>query len=83
VDRVHAKDGQTVKSEGYINYVAVRQGGERYIFIFDDAHVGDLVRTVIRFAEDPDLSFDDCSAAAVGESLHRMHWLERKKRGRP
>lgn len=40
-----------------INVLALVKGEERYVFIFDDGHRAEVLRTLGRFASTPDLSF--------------------------
>jgi hypothetical protein len=42
---------------------------DRYIFIFDDDHAGEALRTFNRFATNPDLNFDWYHAARCSQEL--------------
>jgi hypothetical protein len=42
---------------------------ERYVFLWDDAYRADLLRTLGRFASNPDLSFNWYDAAKVSQSV--------------
>ena len=48
-----------------INVLALVKGSERYIFLFDDDHRSDALRTLGRFASNPDLSFTWYDAAVL------------------
>jgi hypothetical protein len=52
-----------------INVIALVKGGERYVFLFDDASRAEALRTLGRFAADPDLSFSWHDAAVLGEKV--------------
>ncbi|MEY4179634.1 MAG: hypothetical protein RLY70_3208 [Planctomycetota bacterium] len=40
-----------------VTILALVKGQERYVFLFDDAHRTEMLRTLGRFAADPELSF--------------------------
>lgn len=47
------------KNAGALYYHIVdKPGGERYLFIYDEAHRVDMFRAFGRYASDPELSFD-------------------------
>ena len=52
-----------------INVIALVKGGERYVFLFDDASRAEALRTLGRFAADPDLSFSWHDAAVLAEKV--------------
>ena len=54
-----------------INVLALVKGEERYIFLFDDAHKSDALRTLGRFASNPDLSFTWYDAAVLSQRLRQ------------
>lgn len=54
-----------------VNVIALAKGGERYVFLFDDASRAEAIRTLGRFAADPDLSFSWHDAAVLGEKVRR------------
>lgn len=59
-----------------INIFALVKGEERYIFVFDDAHLTETLRTLGRFASHPELSFTWRDAAALSQQI-RMDISER------
>lgn len=54
-----------------INVLALVKGPERYIFLFDDRHRTETLRTLGRFASNPDLSFSWFDAAVLGQKVHQ------------
>lgn len=52
-----------------INVIALVKGGERYVFLYDDASRAEALRTLGRFAANPDLSFSWHDAAVLGEKV--------------
>lgn len=65
----HGKD-RTVTQD--INVLALVKGEERYIFLFDDAHRSDALRTLGRFASNPDLSFSWYDAAVLSQRIRQV-----------
>jgi hypothetical protein len=59
-----------------INVLALVKGEERYIFLFDDAHKSDALRTLGRFASNPDLSFTWYDAAVLSQRLRQTSEAE-------
>lgn len=51
-----------------INVLALVKGGERYVFLYDDASRAECLRTLGRFASDPQLSFSWWDAAALASN---------------
>lgn len=54
-----------------INVLALVKGSERYIFLFDDEHRSDALRTLGRFASNPDLSFTWYDAAVLSQKIRQ------------
>jgi hypothetical protein len=54
-----------------INVLALVKGEERYIFLFDDSHRSDALRTLGRFASNPELSFSWYDAAVLSQRLRQ------------
>lgn len=52
-----------------INVLALVKGEERYIFLFDDEHRSDALRTLGRFASNPELSFSWYDAAVLSQRI--------------
>lgn len=51
------------------NVLYLGKGSERYIFIFDDAHRAECLRTLGRFATNDDLSFSWFDAAVLSQQI--------------
>jgi len=54
-----------------INVLALVKGEERYIFLFDDEHRSDALRTLGKFASNPDLSFSWYDAAVLSQRIRQ------------
>ena len=52
-----------------INIVALVKGEERYVFLFTDAQKGETLRTLGRYASDPNLSFSWYDAAVLSQKV--------------
>jgi len=52
-----------------INVIALVKGGERYVFLYDDDSRAETIRTLGRFAANPDLSFSWHDAAVLGDKV--------------
>jgi hypothetical protein len=54
-----------------INVLALIKGKERYIFLFDDAHRAEALRTLGRYASNPELSFLWYDAAVLSQKVRQ------------
>lgn len=54
-----------------INVLALVKGEERYIFLYDDEHRSDALRTLGRFASNPELSFSWYDAAVLSQRIRQ------------
>lgn len=54
-----------------INVLALVKGDERYVFLFDDAHRAETLRTLGRYASNPELSFSWYDAAVLSQRIRR------------
>ena len=54
-----------------INVLALVKGSERYIFLYDDANRSEALRTLGRFASNPDLSFSWYDAAVLSQKIRQ------------
>ena len=52
-----------------INVIALVKGGERYVFLYDDDSREETLRTLARYASNPDLSFSWYDAAMLGQKV--------------
>jgi hypothetical protein len=55
--------------EPEVNVLALVKGTERYVFLYDDAHRADTLRTLGRYASDPELSFTWYDAALLSQKI--------------
>ena len=51
--------------------LALVKGKERYIFLYDDANREETLRTLGRFASNPDLSFTWYDAAVLSQEIRK------------
>lgn len=63
---------------GDIQTLALIKGNEKYVFLYDDATRGEVLRTLGRFASDPGLSFTWYDAAELSKTVRK-----RAKRDKP
>lgn len=54
-----------------INVLALVKGEERYIFLYDDDRKSETLRTLGRFASDPELSFTWYDAAVLSQKIRK------------
>ena len=54
-----------------INVLALVKGAERYVFLFDDASRAETLRTLGRYASNPDLSFTWYDAAVLSQKIRQ------------
>ncbi|HZZ27913.1 MAG TPA: hypothetical protein VFE46_07890 [Pirellulales bacterium] len=54
-----------------INVLALVKGNERYIFLFDDASRAEALRTLGRYASNPELSFSWYDAAVLSQKIRQ------------
>ena len=54
-----------------INVLALVKGEERYIFLYDDSNRSETLRTLGRFASNPDLSFTWYDAAVLSQRIRQ------------
>ncbi len=54
-----------------INVLALVKGEERYIFLFDDQQRSEALRTLGRFASNPELSFSWYDAAVLSQRIRQ------------
>ena len=62
-----------------INVLALVKGEERYIFLYDDEHKSEALKTLGRFASNPELSFSWYDAAVLSQKIRQE---ERQRRSR-
>lgn len=54
-----------------INVLALVKGTERYVFLYDDASRAETLRTLGRFASNPELSFTWYDAAVLSQKIRQ------------
>ena len=54
-----------------INVLALVKGTERYVFLYDDANRAETLRTLGRFASNPELSFTWYDAAVLSQKIRQ------------
>jgi len=54
-----------------INVLALVKGEERYIFLYDDENRAETLRTLGRFASNPELSFTWYDAAVLSQKIRK------------
>lgn len=55
-----------------INVLALVKGSERYIFLYDDSQRAETLRTLGRYASNPELSFSWYDAAVLSQKVRQM-----------
>jgi hypothetical protein len=63
------REQRTVSND--INVLALVKGNERYIFLFDDASRAEALRTLGRYASNPELSFTWYDAAVLSQKIRQ------------
>ena len=58
--------------ETEINVLAMIKGEERYVFLYDDKNRVETLRTLGRYAADPELSFTWYDAAVMSKKIREM-----------
>lgn len=64
-----------------VSVVALAKGIEQYLFVFDDANRTELLRTLGRFASNPELSFSWYDAAVLSHKVRDMPLIDDRSRG--
>ena len=54
-----------------LNVIALVKGSERYVFLFRDVRRADTLRTIGRFASNPDLSLTWHDAAVLSQRIRK------------
>ncbi|MCC7084583.1 MAG: hypothetical protein IT427_06215 [Pirellulales bacterium] len=63
------REQRTVSQD--INVLALVKGGERYIFLYDDDNRAETLRTLGRYASNPELSFTWYDAAVLSQKIRQ------------
>jgi hypothetical protein len=56
-----------------INVLALVKGAERYVFLYDDASRAETLRTLGRYASNPELSFTWYDAAVLSQKIRQEY----------
>lgn len=59
-----------------INILAMIKGEERYIFVYNDQNRVEMLRTLGRYAADPELSFTWFDAAVMSKKVREMAYQQ-------
>jgi hypothetical protein len=54
-----------------VNFLALVKGTERYIFFYTDSHTTETLRTLGRYASNPELSFTWYDAAVLSQRIRQ------------
>lgn len=57
-----------------LNTIALIKGDERYLFVFDDNQVAEVLRVFGRFASNPTLSFTWYDAAVLSQKVRERNY---------
>lgn len=55
--------------ESEVNVIALVKGDQRYMFLFDDSNRDETLRTLARFAANPELDFSWYDAAMLSRKI--------------
>jgi hypothetical protein len=55
-----------------INVLALLKGDERYVFLYDDHSIEQVLQTIGRYAADPELSFTWYDAAVLSQRVRKL-----------
>jgi hypothetical protein len=55
-----------------VHIIGTIKGKERYVILFDDRHRSEALRTIGRWASDPELSFTWYDAAMASQKIRRI-----------
>jgi hypothetical protein len=62
---------ETTQVSQDINVLALVKGAERYVFLYDDASRAETLRTLGRYASNPELSFTWYDAAVLSQKIRQ------------
>ncbi len=60
-------------SQHGINVLALLKGEERYVFLYDDRSLDQVLQTLGRYAADPELSFTWYDAAVLSQRVRKLN----------
>jgi hypothetical protein len=59
-----------------VNVLALVKDGDRYVFLYDDRSLPQLLQTLGRYAADPELSFSWYDAAVLSQKVRRLQQVD-------
>jgi hypothetical protein len=59
-------------SNSHVNLVALVKDGQRYVFVFDENSISQLMQMLGRYASDPELNFNWYDAALLSQKIRRL-----------
>ncbi len=62
-----------------INVLAIVKGEERYVFLYDDSRRAQTLRTLGRYASNPELSFSWYDAAVLSQKIRENAKVARQE----
>ncbi len=62
-----------------INVLALVKGEERYVFLYDDSRRAEALRTLGRYASNPDLNFSWYDAAVLSQKVRQNAQAARRE----
>ena len=66
-----------------VNVLALVKDGERYVFLYDNESMPQLLQTLGRYAADPELNFTWYDAAVLSQKVRRLQSEAREDEQRP
>jgi hypothetical protein len=58
--------------ERNVNVIALVKDGERYVFLYDEKSIPQLLQTLGKYAADPELNFTWYDAAVLSQKVRRQ-----------
>ncbi len=58
--------------ERNVNVIALVKDGERYVFLYDESSLAQMLQTLGRYAADPELNFTWYDAAVLSQKVRRL-----------
>jgi hypothetical protein len=79
ISAVKTGEGRPAQVTQDINVLALVKGEERYIFLYDDSRRAETLRTLGRYASNPDLSFSWYDAAVLSQKVRQTANAQKQK----
>ena len=68
-----ARPGKGASMPQGVNVLALLKGEERYVFLYDDRSINQVLQTLGRYAADPELSFTWYDAAILSQRVRQLN----------